>query len=288
MKKIALVTSEELNGLTQDDQILFRELRSRNLDVVPAVWDDPKINWHDFALVIIRSTWDYVGKIDKFMTWLDFLEENEIKVWNSVEIIRNNINKIYLKKLEEHGIFIIPSFWIDKGNNTDLTKILRKNNWQKAVIKPSISATAYNTFLVSPETLQAGQEALNKILNESGAIIQKFIGEISEKGEWAFIFFKGKYSHAVLKKTAANDFRVQEKYGGSTETGTPPAYLVETAGNIIKIAAADCLYARVDGIEVSGEFLLMELELTEPSLFFENVPEAACLLADEIIILLSQ
>ena len=35
------------------------------------------------------------------------------------------------------------------------------------------------------------------------------------------------------------------------------------------------LYARIDGVETSGGFLIMEVEVNEPGLFFTHAPPAA-------------
>ena len=106
--------------------------------------------------------------------------------------------------------------------------------------------------------------------------MQKFVAEIQTKGEWSFIFFDKKFSHAVLKRAKAGDFRVQDNFGGSVETSVEPAPgLVKAAQQIVENIKDDLLYARVDGAEIAGEFCLMELELIEPVLFLENNPSAA-------------
>ena len=66
--------------------------------------------------------------------------------------------------------------------------------------------------------------------------------------------------HAVLKKPAAGDFRVQEELGGHGEPRDPSPAIVEQARSVLSHAAGPLLYARVDGIERHGEFVMMELE----------------------------
>ncbi|MEO1654892.1 MAG: hypothetical protein AAFU64_15200, partial [Bacteroidota bacterium] len=104
-------------------------------------------------------------------------------------------------------------------------------------------------------------------------LLQKFLPEIKENGEWSLIFFNGRFSHAVQKKPKKGDFRVQEEYGGESLAQIPPSYLIREARNIIQLFAPDSLYARVDGLDIQEAFYLMELELIEPELFLHLHPQ---------------
>jgi hypothetical protein len=100
------------------------------------------------------------------------------------------------------------------------------------------------------------------------------MSEIQEMGEISLLFFQGKFSHSILKKPINDDFRVQSQFGGQYQIYLPDELMLKTAENIIKTFGGDLLYARVDGILKDGKFLLMELELIEPDLYFNYVPEA--------------
>src|SRR5262249_51692359 len=145
--------------------------------------------------------------------------------------------------------------------------VLEKQGWQKAVVKPRISATSFRTWVTSPEHAGNQQSAFDELLAASGAVVQRFVDEVQTRGEWSLMFFGGKYSHAVLKQPKAGDFRVQEEYGGSAELASPRMSLIEQAGRITDLFDDKLLYARVDGVEIDGRFCLMELELIEPLLF---------------------
>jgi hypothetical protein len=108
---------------------------------------------------------------------------------------------------------------------------------------------------------------------------QPFVGEVQDRGEWSVLFFGGRYSHAVLKRPAENDYRVQWEFGGSAVTMAPPPRLLGDAGAVMAAVAGDALYARVDGVERDGRLVLMELELIEPHLFLGWDPGAAGRLA---------
>ena len=117
------------------------------------------------------------------------------------------------------------------------------------------------------------QPAVHRLLEGESYFVQPFMREIFE-GEWALMFFNGKYSHCVLKMPGSGDYRVQHYHGGSVNAATPhPAYIA-SAGAYVAQFAPGSLYARVDGIIVNGEFHLMELELIEPFLYLDTDPDA--------------
>jgi hypothetical protein len=137
------------------------------------------------------------------------------------------------------------------------------------VIKPTISATAFETWISTPDTVNRDEYAIHQMLRRSGVMIQKFIEEVPAKGEWSLVFFNKEYSHAVLKRARDGEFRVQNEYGGYLEENVSPrSSLIEQARHIVEFIDAPLLYARVDGVEVDERFMLMELELIEPFLFF--------------------
>ncbi|MBV9435106.1 MAG: hypothetical protein JOZ44_03585 [Acidobacteria bacterium] len=121
-----------------------------------------------------------------------------------------------------------------------------------------MSATAYNTRCV--DRSEADELVRGPLL------IQQFVPEVRTAGEWSMIFIGGQFSHAVRKYPKQGDFRVQAEFGGREEPATAGSALVAAAAKILD-QAEHTLYARVDGVEQHGQFLLMELELIEPVLF---------------------
>jgi glutathione synthase/RimK-type ligase-like ATP-grasp enzyme len=151
------------------------------------------------------------------------------------------------------------------------------------VVKPAISATAHDTWRVKAREAESHEARFAELVARSpaGVMVQPFVAEILD-GEWSQIFLGGEPSHAVVKRPAPGDFRVQHDFGGSIEAQRPGAALVADARSAL-CAAADAtgtrveeiLYARVDGVERDGRLVLMELELIEPVLFFAYAPGAA-------------
>ena len=116
-------------------------------------------------------------------------------------------------------------------------------------------------------------------------LVQQFIPEIQCEGEISFIYIDSAYSHAVRKRPAAGDFRVQQEHGGSAELIDPPALLLHQAHEIADLVpeVSWSLYCRLDAVERNGKLILMELELIEPELYLSLAEGAAEKLAAAII-----
>lgn len=276
--RIALATSKDLPDLTPDDRTLLRPLSDRGLKAEPAVWTDPNYPWQDCDAIVIRSCWDYHLRSEDFLRWIASLKS---PVWNPPETIRWNANKSYLRALEDKGIPIVPTLWCEPGRTQSLPDALRATGWAHAVVKPRISATAHRTQLVDTSNAHTSQELFDELLAGPGVMVQKFMDEILHEGEWSLMFFGGKFSHAVLKTPLLGDFRVQSDFGGKSRSAEPPAFVLESAVRAVQ-AVTPTLYARVDGVVNQAQFLIMELELIEPALFFGSDPTAPERFADAI------
>ncbi|MGH7598615.1 MAG: ATP-grasp domain-containing protein [bacterium] len=269
MKRVAFVTYHKAPNLTTDDALALAPLKQFDIAAIPTIWDDPQVDWKTFDAVVMRSCWDYHRKTRDFSHWLGHLEELKITVWNPVEILHWNMNKTYLRELAAKGVAIPPTVWIEAGSSADLRALLSANGFEQAVIKPTISATAYQTCRTSLSTAHRDQSQFDTILRASGAMVQQFVDDVIRNGEWSFLFFGGKYSHAVLKRPRDGDFRVQSDFGGTSHRLEPSPALIQQAAAILNFIDQPLLYARVDGFDLGGKFVLLELELLEPALFLE-------------------
>ncbi|MCY1521544.1 hypothetical protein D9M68_563590 [compost metagenome] len=142
------------------------------------------------------------------------------------------------------------------------------------VVKPAVSGGSKSTFRVNRENVGQLNLTLRPLLCQEDFIVQPFLSQIEEEGEWSFIFFGGKFSHALTKRAKPGDFRVQESHGGTVHfVEDPPAGWIEAAAAYVNRFAQGCLYARVDGIFIAEVFYLIELELIEPFLFMDTVQD---------------
>lgn len=271
---ILLATCEAFPHLGPDDAHLLAALAARGHEARAAVWTDEGERWGDAGLVLIRSCWDYYLRGQEFMAWLDRATAQGARIINEPAQIKWNAEKRYLLELEQAGASIIPSVLVERGERVELVGLCEAQGWAEAVIKPTLSANAYETVRGAPGALQA---ALDAILGRSSALVQPFMPEVVTDGEWSLLCFGGTFSHATLKRPAAADFRVQEVWGGASAPADPPAWLIEQAERIVGLTPGGVpAYARVDGVIRDGSFLLMELEAIEPELFLRmDAPRAA-------------
>ncbi len=281
--RIALVTYSKLPSLSEDDRLVLGPLSARGLRAEAAAWDDPAVKWRRYDALIIRSTWNYHTRPDAFRAWIDRIESLGRPVWNPPAILRWNADKSYLRDLAAANVDVVPTMWIARGAAPALSDVLDDAGWRTAVVKPAVSASAYETWRVDRHALTSGDESRFARLSGSGEVmVQPFLTELARDGEWSQMFIGGEFSHAVLKRPRTGDFRVQHEHGGSAEPATPPAQAVATARAILVRAPAAWLYARVDGVEIGGKFVLVELEMLEPALFLGAQRQAAERFADAI------
>ena len=280
--QLGIVTCAKCRDLTPSEQKLLPLLEQERIKSTPVVWNDPDVIWKNFDAFLVRSIWDYHLHPEEFTTWLDNLESLGKATWNPIPVLRKNHHKFYLRKLQNSGVTIIPTLFIQKNDETALEEF-QKANWQKAVIKPAVSASAWRTETISSTDLERVKATIGQASDYGDFLIQQFMPEVQETGEISLIFFNNKYSHAVLKQPKSGEFRVQAEYGGGAVTFQPERKIIETAEQILSHFGNQILYARVDGIVASGEFVLMELELIEPELFLDSSSGARKRFAESIV-----
>ena len=287
-KTIALVTWSGLPEGAESERLLLPHLSARGADAEFVIWRDAARDFARFDLVVLRTCWDYHLRAAEFIEWLRHTA-CAAPVLNALETVLWNHNKFYLQELEAQGIRIAPTVFFS-GRETispaglaalDQARIL---GWKQIVVKPAVSATAHNTWLIDGTFLPTEAE-LTRRMQGAPFLVQQFIPEIQTQGEISFIYIDGHYSHAVLKRPAAGDFRVQRDFGGSAEPFFPGPKLLgqanEIAGAVPQVR--DSLYCRIDVVEKSGKLVLMELELIEPELFLGLAEGAAEKFAEAII-----
>lgn len=279
---IGLVTCARVPDLEPCERIIIPLFNAYGFRTQIVIWDNPHVQWASYDCLIIRSIWDYHLKFELFKKWLDQLEILGVSVLNPISILRDNSHKLYLKNLAENGIPVVPTLFLKKERYFDF-KILEERKWQQVIIKPAVSASAYRTGLYSINDQNKIEIAIKEIQKESDVLIQQFMPEIRKSGELSIIFFNKKYAYAVLKEAAGDEFRIQSEFGGSNRLVEISKRTIDAAEKILSHYNEDILYARVDGLVIEDEFVLMELELTEPSLFFELNDEGPGKFVEEVV-----
>ena len=245
-------------------------------DITFRHWTDPG-ELCGFDLVLPLLVWGYQRDCPRWFALLNQLEQQQIKVANPVSVLRWNSDKSYLLELKKAGVAVVPTMISAALSPDDIAEAAQRFGTDQLVIKPPISGGADGTFRLQKD------QPLSEEITGKPMLIQPFQPAIAQEGEYSLFYFAGAFSHAILKRPAQGDFRVQEFLGGS-ETGAdcPPGaqdlavQARQTAEQIL--GTETLLYARVDMLrDPEGNFRLMELELIEPSLFFEHAPDQGSL-----------
>jgi glutathione synthase/RimK-type ligase-like ATP-grasp enzyme len=264
---VALATYAGAPELAPDDRLLAAALDRAGIRPMPAVWSDASVNWKAFDAVVIRSCWDYHRRHDEFMAWLDHLDADAGRVWNPTSVLRWNSDKRYLVELAGRGVATVPTRIVERGPRHRVAEVARAEGWTRFIVKPVVSASAYETHALT-EPLDAGdQAAIERVITQGAALVQPFLEEVTADGELSLIFFDGVFSHAAIKRSRHGDFRVQVEHGGTVSPIDVAPAVVAQARRSLDTLDELPLYARVDGIGDEHSFRLMELELIEPNVF---------------------
>ncbi len=262
--------------ITDDDAILARALDDLGVQVHARPWQEIEPS-PGAATTLLRSTWDYYRHPREFHRWLCRMGEARARLLNPAATALGNMDKWYLRELEHCGFPLPRTRWLDRPERTSVARILEEERWERAVLKPRVSAGSHGTILIE-DVACLSNEALIPA-QEAGGLVQEFLPEIQDEGELSLMFFGGEFSHAIRKQPRPGDFRVQSKHGGDTGVATPSPGTLALGHSLVATIPPPCPYARVDIVETRRGPLLMELELIEPELFFRHAPDSASRLA---------
>ncbi len=273
MARVAYVTAE-VDFLDPDPDFDLEPtvdaLRAAGLEVESPFWDDAAVEWECFDLVLVRSTWNYAARRDEFVAWVDHVADVS-RVLNPADVIRTNTDKVYLERFIDAGLPVIPTQVLRPGQDIDWSAP-ELAAASRVVVKPTIGAGAIGASL--NESRQAAEAAVaDQHARGATVLVQPYVAAVDTHGEVAIIVIDGQISHAIKKVPALT-------VGGH---GDPLEATPIVAGHreaVARVAALvpewdDLLYARVDVVpDEAGDWALMELELTEPALFFTHDAQA--------------
>lgn len=261
---LALVTCAGARGVDPDLPQLTRELPEAHV----VDWDDVDVDWAQFAAVVIRSAWDYPSRRAAFLDWAARVDAVTV-LWNPVQLLRWNTDKSYLLELHGDGVPITPTTVV---TGPDTTAELAGD----VVVKPAVGAGSIGVFRSRGDRDGAARHLAGLLAGGSAALVQPYQSAIDEHGETCLVYIAGRYSHAV-NKAAILDGPV-ELDGPLTVKETTRPHLATAAeldlGDRIVEALGPTAYARVDLVQTPDGPVLLELELTEPSLFLDHDPGA--------------
>ncbi|HEX7788251.1 MAG TPA: hypothetical protein VF653_18675 [Methylomirabilota bacterium] len=281
-RRICFVTCRRWPDISASDRVAQRALEARGALVEGRPWDEAGAAFTGFDAVVLRSNWDYHLHPDRFRAWLEGLERAGARVWNAPELVRWNLSKRYLIVLAAAGVPTIPTVLVEAPPTPDaLAALMAQHGWRSVVVKPEYGASAHDTRLLTAATASA--VGLTSEAIRGPVLVQPFVEEIQTRGEWSLVFIDSDFTHAVLKRPAAGDFRVQPRLGGTVEPARPPDDVLAAARAAMAALPRPSLYARIDGVQTRDGFRVMEVEVNEPGLFFTHAPHAALRLADALL-----
>jgi len=243
-------------------------------DVVFAIWDDPAVDWSSFDLVVVRSTWDYQERRDQFLAWARGVGDRLV---NPPAVLEWNTDKRYLRELADAGLPVVPTTLVAPSEDFSAPE-------GEYVVKPTVSAGSRDTARFGAGGADRGAEAaraaaLVTTIHGSGrtAMVQPYVASVDARGETALLFFDGAFSHAIHKgpllargAEPTSEVFAAETIEPRTASGAERAVGERVLARVVeRFGGGPPAYARIDVVEGDdGEPLLLELELTEPSLFF--------------------
>jgi hypothetical protein len=279
LKSVALVTAREARGLDEDLPFLETAMRAAGVRLHVVDWDDRLAPWSTFDVAVLRSTWDYIDRLPEFLAWVDSIAR-VTTLLNPPRVVRWNTDKHYLSDLARVGIPVVPSTFIELGSSADeaIATFLAKHHCAEFVVKPSVGAGSRDTQRhVRTQTAPAVTQAQRLLNAERSVLLQPYLSNIDINGETALIFIAGRFSHAICKGPLLPPGSTASPAVGlfaperitPREPGKDELRVAEHVINSLPFPTP--LYARVDLIrDDAGAPTLLELELTEPSLFFAH------------------
>lgn len=298
---IALVSAREALPLDEDMPLLVPALEALGARVDTPCWDDPAVDWSRYDVAVLRSTWDYVDRIDEFLAWADRCNA-ATRLRNTPEVVRWNTDKHYLGHFDRLGIPVVPTRFVEPDTDVDaeFARFLAGGDGSLS----AGAATAFADFVVKPSIGAGSRDAaryrradaaralahLRRLVSveRRSAMLQPYLDRVDDAGETALLHFGGQYSHAIRKGPLLSVGSGLVAGLFAPEQITPR----EPDAEEREVASAACaalpfavpLYVRVDLIrDAAGHPVVLEVEMTEPSVFLLQGPGAADRFARAIV-----
>jgi glutathione synthase/RimK-type ligase-like ATP-grasp enzyme len=261
---VALATCDELPDGDEDAPALTAALRTLGVEAVSVTWDADDVDWGEFDLVVVRSTWDYAERYEQFLAWLEIVP----RLANPSSVVRWSTDKRYLAELAAAGVAVAPTEYLDPGDPFDPPS-------GRFVVKPAVSAGGRHAASYRPEATASAVEHVRRLHGEGRTVIvQPYLDALDADGETGLVFIAGRYSHAFRKgpllareAEPATGLYLEEEI----EPRAPSSEEHEAAARALAAVPFDSgeiLYARVDLAPTeNGRPVVLEVELAEPSLY---------------------
>ena len=284
---VALVTCREALGIDYDMPLLLEAVRAAGYEVDEVCWDDESIDWSVYDQVVIRSTWDYHRRYHEFMKWIRSVGAVST-ISNPVDVIAWNTDKHYLAEVAAIGLPVVPTIFIEPGQDEwpqDVRELLTRGD---VVVKPAISAGSNDTERHS--NFDPAHAQISALLSSQRSVmLQPYMADVDVQSETGLVFIDGEFSHAFAKgpllaqaKSMSGGLYAEEEIGVRLPTAEQ-LLIGERVMKWLSSRFGKLLYARVDLLPTAQGPVIIEIELTEPSLYLLLHPQAATRLAESIL-----
>ncbi|MCV0382314.1 MAG: hypothetical protein K5799_02505 [Erythrobacter sp.] len=249
------------------------------LELVELDWRAPLSEFAGIALVLLGTAWDYQDHPGEFLAKLEALTARGIAVCNPPEVVRWNTDKTYLRELGEQGAPIVPTLYAGDMDRADVLAAMASLGTHDVVVKRQIGAGGLGQHRFTRDTPPEQDWRMGR-----PCMVQPFLPSVTEEGEYSFVLIDGTFSHAIRKRAAAGEYRIQSLYGGSEAVHQPSPEDLESARQVLSaLPFTDLLYARIDMIRLpDGRLAVMEAELIEPYLYPKQGPDLGQRMASAI------
>lgn len=279
MPHIALVTARAARGLDDDLAPLESALRAADAAVTIVDWDDAGVDWSNFDLAALRSTWDYTERLDEFLDWAARAAALT-RLVNPLAVVRWNTDKHYLAELARAGVATVPGAFVEPEDDALAALdgfLANVSASAEFVVKPCVGAGSRDAQRYGRDERAAALAHMQRLLaDHRSVLLQPYLRRVDEHGETALLFFDGEFSHAIRKGPLLRrgEGPVDALFAAEHITSRTPdaAELALARATLAALPFAEPLgYARVDLIRDDDDApRVLELELTEPSLFFAH------------------
>ncbi|MGY1672495.1 ATP-grasp domain-containing protein [Geodermatophilus sp. SYSU D00710] len=278
MPDVLLASCAAAAGRDEDEPLLLAALAAAGLSAAPADWADGGVDWGAAAAVVVRSTWDYAPRRAEFLAWAHRVEAATLLA-NPADVLAWNTDKRYLRELAATGVPVVPTAWVEAPE--DAAAALAR--WPgDVVVKPVVSAGARDTVRFAPADRDgAGALAARILAGGRAVMVQPYLDRLDAEGETGLVYVDGAHSHAFGKgallagEALGEGLYAEEEITARTATPAQRAVGDRVLAWVVERTGRTPLYARVDLVPGADGPQVIEVELTEPSLFLTTDAGAA-------------
>jgi glutathione synthase/RimK-type ligase-like ATP-grasp enzyme len=262
---------EDPGDFVTDYHLSFDAMAGLGWQIDCVSWRNLSHDWSQYDAVYICTPWDYPDDPQLFIRVLEAIEASSARLINPVSLVRWSLAKTYLRDLAERGGAVVPSLWLDHFDAGQVVGWFDHFQAERIIVKPEVGTNSQHQFVLSDPVDQEQLSDLRRVYSARPFFVQPFISNVQSEGEYSLFFFNGDYSHAILKTPEQGDFRSQEEHGAEIKSVVASREQITAAERLLALVEPEPSYVRVDLVRDDNDnYLLMELELIEPSLYLRT------------------